>query len=200
MCGNRHASSDPAQPAWTLPKFGIHRAAFTDAAIGNRLRRDAAIHQADTEESLHNEAHGLLRCAPRPSLRDISSSPLEETNLQYQSFDLVRAVFDMFIVALDQADIPDHGALLQWNGRALYLQILDHRHRVTAVEDVAVDIPHHDAGINYPGTFRDQPFVAAIGSDVVVAIRIGIFHGTKRASGNGGHGSIPPSQSRAAGM
>jgi hypothetical protein len=47
-------------------------------------------------------------------------------------------------------------------------------------------------------TFLDQPFVAAIGTDIVVAIRIGIFHGAKRTCGNGGHDSIQPGQSRAA--
>ena len=49
MRGNRHASSDPAQLARTLPEsgMGIDHTALTDAGMGNRWHRDVTIDQAD---------------------------------------------------------------------------------------------------------------------------------------------------------
>jgi hypothetical protein len=61
-----------------------------------------------------------------------------------------------------------------------HLQVLDHRYRIAAVEDVTVDVPHHHAAVSRVRTRRDRPFMAAIGADMVVAIRADVFHGAQR--------------------
>ena len=52
------------------------------------------------------------------------SGLLEETGLQDQALDLVRVAFDVLGIVLDQADVADHGALLERNRGALHLQVL----------------------------------------------------------------------------
>src|SRR4249919_1883397 len=94
--------------------------------------------------------------------------------------------FDMFRISLDQADVADHGALLERDSAALHLQVLDHDHGVALRERIAIAVPHDDiraCGISSRGI----PLVSAIGANKQCAVGVGVVEAALRAGRLGGH-------------
>lgn len=99
----------------------------------------------------------------------------------------VHLAIDLMVTAY-QANALDLGALLEGDGRTFDLQILDQDHRIAIGQGLAIGVFDQSGRL----VFRicgdlDGPFVATIGADEVIAVRISVFLRTKWAGGEGGH-------------
>src|SRR5690606_8751040 len=84
-------------------------------------------------------------------------------------------------VALDQADVADHGALLERDRTALDLEVLDHDHGIARGQRVAVAVADLGAFALVLGTGR--PLVGAMRANQQRAIGIGVALAAARAIG-----------------
>lgn len=89
-----------------------------------------------------------------------------------------------FVITADEADPFDFRAHLERDRRTLDLQIFDEHDRISISEDIAVGVSDTRVGmLVVSGTRHDRPFVATIGADIVIAVRICVFQRTLRAGG-----------------
>src|SRR5690606_40785241 len=90
-----------------------------------------------------------------------TSDFFHEFRLELHGADAVDLAVDV-VVAVHQADVLHLGAHLHHQGRALDLEILDHRHAVPVLEDIAVGILVDFLAIaGFGGAFL-RPLVAAL--------------------------------------
>lgn len=94
------------------------------------------------------------------------------------------------MVAIDNPDALDLGALLQGGRTALDLEILDQHYAVAADQYIPIGVLDDAFAFFLANIFRLWPFVAAIGANEIAAVRVGVFKGTLGAGGCGRHGGL----------
>ena len=111
-----------------------------------------------------------------------ASGLLEELGFQRHADAVDLAVH--IVVAANQADALDLGALFEHLRRALDLQVLDQDDRVTIGQDGAVRVADHRICaifVRYRGATGHGPFVGAVRADEVVTVLVCVFHGANGA-------------------
>src|SRR5690348_15870942 len=110
------------------------------SATPRRDRRGAPTDPAMNVSTAAPQPAGFAHHMPR--YRRAGSGLAHELRLQLHRADAVDLAVDV-MVAFHKADVLDLGADLDHEGRALDLEILDHRDAVAVGQPVAVGVLHH---------------------------------------------------------
>src|SRR5690606_17082867 len=115
-----------------------------------------------------------------------TSDFFDELRLQFHGADAVDLAVDV-VVAVHQADVLHLGAHLHHQGRALDLEILDHRDAVAVLEHIAVGVLVDLVALTGLGRAVRGPLVGALRADQQGAVGVAECGATPGAGGKGVH-------------